>query len=283
MLVKYFSLVKFSHTIFALPFALIGFFLAVKFAGYQFDWRVFIYVILCMVFARNSAMGFNRWADRNIDKLNPRTNGREIPAGIINSRNAMIFVIINVILFIATTWFINRLVFYLSPVALIVVLGYSYTKRFTFLCHFILGLGLSLAPIGAFLSVSGEFELVPVLFSFVVLFWTTGFDIIYALQDDDFDRENRLYSIPAWLGKSKALILSSIVHLISALFIIAVGIVASFGLWFWLGAAIFISLLVYQHLIIKPNDLSKVNMAFATTNGIASVLFACFTILSLFI
>jgi 4-hydroxybenzoate polyprenyltransferase len=283
MLSKYLSLVKFAHTIFALPFALIGFFLAVKYAGYEFNWMTFLFVILCMVFARNSAMGFNRFVDRHIDKINPRTKSRELPSGIINPRNAMIFVIVNVILFIATTWFINLLVFCLSPVALLVILGYSLTKRFTFLCHFILGLGLSLAPIGAYLSVTGKFDIVPLFFSFIVLFWTAGFDIIYALQDDDFDKDNKLYSVPAWLGKGRALILSSVVHLLAALLIIVVGVFAGFNFLFWIGAGIFISLLTYQHIIIKQDDLSKVNVAFFTTNGIASVVFACFTILSLFI
>ncbi|MDF1547857.1 MAG: putative 4-hydroxybenzoate polyprenyltransferase [Bacteroidales bacterium] len=280
---KYLSLVKFSHTIFALPFAIIGFFLAVQYAHYQLNWQVFIMVLLCMAFARNAAMGFNRYVDRNIDKINPRTAIREIPAGKIKAKSALFFVAINSILFIATTWFINQLVFFLSPIALLVVLGYSYTKRFTFLCHFILGLGLSLAPIGAYLSVTGEFALVPLLFSFIVLFWTSGFDIIYALQDNDFDKENNLFSVPAWLGKKKALMVSSLVHLIAAALILYAGYSARFGLWYWIGAFIFIGLLIYQHSIVKPNDLSKVNLAFFTTNGVASVLFACFTVLSLFL
>ncbi len=279
---KYFSLVKFSHTIFALPFALIGFFLAVQYAHYELSWRIFVMVLGCMVFARNSAMGFNRYIDRNIDKLNPRTAIRDIPSGKIKSSNALLFVIINVLLFITTTWFINRLVFFLSPVALLVVLGYSFTKRFTFLCHFILGIGLALAPIGAYLSVSGKFDLVPVLFSFIVLFWTAGFDIIYALQDDNFDKENQLFSIPVWLGKKKALLVSTLLHLLVSMLIIAVGYYAHFGLWYWLGSLVFISLLIYQHTIVKADDLSRVNLAFFTTNGIASVLFSCFTILSLF-
>jgi 4-hydroxybenzoate polyprenyltransferase len=280
---KYLSLVKFSHTIFAMPFALIGFFLATQYGHYEYNWLLFIKVLLCMVFARNAAMGFNRYIDRNIDKLNPRTAIRDIPSGKINASSALIFVIINVILFIATTWFINILVFCLSPVALLVVLGYSLTKRFTFLCHIILGIGLSLAPIGAYLSVSGKFDLVPVLFSLIVLFWTAGFDIIYALQDDAFDKEHRLFSVPAMLGKKNALLVSIFLHFLSALFILSVGIVAQLGIWYWLGSGFFITLLIYQHSIIKPDDLSRVNIAFFTTNGIASVVFACFTILSFFI
>jgi len=280
---KYLSLVKFSHTIFALPFALIGFFLATQYAGYSFNWLIFIYVIFCMVFARNAAMAFNRYIDRNIDKLNPRTKQREIPAGKLSSGSAIYFVLINSVLFIITTWFINSLVFFLSPVALLVILGYSYTKRFTFLCHFVLGLGLSLAPIGAYLSVTGKFDILPLIFSFVVLFWTSGFDIIYALQDDEFDKDQLLKSIPVFTGKRNALIISGVLHFFAAILIIIAGLYADFELWYWFGAVIFIALLFYQHTIIKIDDLSKVNIAFFTTNGIASVVFAVFTILSLFI
>ena len=280
---KYLSLVKFSHTIFALPFAIIGFFLAVQYANHELSWKVFAMVLLCMVFARNAAMGFNRFIDRDIDEKNPRTAIREIPAGKIKPKSALFFVILNSVLFILTTWFINKLVFFLSPVALLVVLGYSFTKRFTFLCHFILGLGLSLAPIGAYLSVTAKFDIVPLLFSFIVLFWTSGFDIIYALQDDDFDKEQQLFSIPAWLGKKRSLIVSAVIHLIVAFLIVFAGLTAEFDFLYWVGASAFIMLLVYQHSIVKPNDLSRINLAFFTTNGIASVIFASFTVLSLFL
>jgi 4-hydroxybenzoate polyprenyltransferase len=280
---KYLSLVKFSHTIFALPFAIIGFFLAVKFANFDLDWWLFALVVLCMVFARNAAMGFNRYIDKDIDKKNPRTAVREIPAGKIKAKSVLFFVLLNSLLFIITTWFINLLVFFLSPVALLVVLGYSYTKRFTFLCHFILGLGLSLAPIGAYLAVTARFDILPLLFSFIVLFWTSGFDIIYSLQDDDFDKNQKLFSVPAWLGKKKSLIVSAFVHLVAAALLVVVGLIANLGLWYWVGASIFVLLLAYQHSLVKPDDLSKVNIAFFTTNGIASVVFACFTVLSLFV
>lgn len=276
---KYLSLVKFSHTIFAMPFAIIGFFLAIQQKGYELDWLLFVLVILCMVFARNSAMGFNRYIDRQIDEKNPRTAIREIPSGILKAKSVLVFVVLNSLLFIATTWFINLLVFFLSPVALLVILGYSYTKRFTFLCHFVLGLGLSLAPIGAYLSVTGQFAWLPILFSFVVLFWTSGFDIIYALQDDEFDKENKLHSVPVWLGGRRALILSSVLHLLVSVIIVAVGLIGEFNILYWIGSIIFVILLIYQHSIVKPNDLSKVNLAFFTTNGIASVVFATFTVL----
>ncbi|MGQ0827636.1 MAG: UbiA-like polyprenyltransferase, partial [Bacteroidota bacterium] len=191
---KYLSLIKFSHTIFALPFAVIGYFLAIHFTEAVFNLRLFILVILCMVFARSAAMAFNRFVDREFDQLNERTAIREIPAGIIKPGNALLFVIANCILFIVTTYFINRLCFYLSPIALAVILGYSLTKRFTALCHLILGIGLALAPIGAYLAVAGKFDWLPLFFSFAVLFWVSGFDIIYALQDEEFDRSKNLKS-----------------------------------------------------------------------------------------
>ena len=158
-----------------------------------------------MVFARSAAMAFNRYLDRNFDAKNPRTAIREIPAGIISANSALSFTVISSFLFIITCYFINRICFFLSPVALLIVLGYSYTKRFTPLCHLILGLGLSLAPIGAYLAVTAHFSLLPVLFSLSVIFWVSGFDIIYALQDEEFDKSQKLFSIPAWLGKAKAL------------------------------------------------------------------------------
>ncbi len=290
MIKNYLSLIKFSHTIFAMPFALIGFFLGLAAPSPLFGERgsrgevqLFILVILCMIFARSAAMAFNRWADNKYDKENARTKIREIPSGIISAKNAIAFVIINCILFVITTFFINSICFYLSPVALLVVLGYSYTKRFTPLCHLILGAGLALAPIGAFLAVTGEFQLLPLLYSFVVLFWVSGFDIIYALQDEEFDRTQNLKSIPVLLGKKNALQLSRVLHLISAGIVLYAGYFAEFHLWYWIGAGIFISLLIYQHTLVKPNDLRKVNLAFFTTNGVASVVFAIFFLLELYL
>jgi 4-hydroxybenzoate polyprenyltransferase len=277
-IINYLSLVKFSHTLFALPFALIGFFLASTLTEESISWKLLGLVILCMVFARSAAMAFNRYADKEIDKLNPRTAVREIPKGIVSENAALAFVIINCILFITTTYFINPVCFYLSPVALAIVLGYSYTKRFTSLCHLVLGLGLSLAPIGAYLAVTGEFHIIPIYFSLAVLFWVSGFDIIYALQDENFDKQKNLKSIPAALGKRKALLLSSVLHFFSALFIVIAGLQSEFNLLYWTGAAIFIGLLIYQHTLIKPNDLRRVNLAFFTLNGIASLVFAVFVI-----
>jgi 4-hydroxybenzoate polyprenyltransferase len=296
---NYLSLIKFAHTIFAMPFALIGFFLGLAeftsiVPGWHtrifplfIDWNIIlvklVLVILCMVFARSAAMAFNRYLDHKWDALNPRTAIREIPKGIITPKNALSFTIINCVLFIATTYFINRVCFFLSPVALAVVLGYSYTKRYTALCHIILGLGLSLAPIGAYLAVTGTFHLLPILFSFAVLFWVSGFDIIYALQDVEFDQSQNLYSIPAIVGKEKGLRISEVLHFFSLATVVLAGKLGAFGWLYWLGFLVFGICLVYQHSIVKPNDLKRVNLAFMTMNGIASVVFAVFVISDLFI
>lgn len=282
---NYLSLIKFSHTIFAMPFAMIGFMLAV-FAehGGTFTalvWQKLGLVVLCMIFARSAAMAFNRYIDRDIDAQNPRTVQREIPAGIIAPRAALGFVIANSVLFVATTYFINALCFYLSPVALLVVLGYSLTKRFTALCHFVLGLGLALAPVGAYLAVAGAFHPLPVLYGVVVLLWVSGFDIIYALQDEDFDKSLNLSSVPTWLGGRGALVLSTALHVACAGLVIWATTWSDAHWLHWAGTAAFVGLLGYQHLLVKPNDLSRINLAFFTTNGVASVIFGLLVILDL--
>lgn len=302
---NYLSLVKFSHTIFAMPFALIGFFLGTTYiprflmqarvenenalAGaprhyYEFSSEhqnyilLFLLVIICMVTARSAAMAFNRYLDRSFDAKNPRTAIREIPKGIISADSALRFTFGCCIVFIITTYFINPVCFFLSPVALFVILFYSYTKRFTPLCHLVLGLGLSLAPIGAYLAVTGKFDVLPVLFSFAVIFWVSGFDVIYALQDVEFDQSQHLYSIPAVLGKNKGLKVSSLLHVLSAACVIAAGVYGHFHWVYWVGIAVFIGMLIYQHSIVTPHDLSRVNIAFMTANGIASVVFAVLVI-----
>ena len=297
---NYLSLVKFSHTVFAMPFALIGFFLGIK--NYASQWNLnkslglendsmhfrdnyfikFFLVILCMIFARTAAMAFNRYLDRRFDAINPRTAIREIPAGVITAKNALIFTTASCILFMICTFFINRICFYLSPLALFIILFYSYTKRFTALCHVVLGIGLSLAPIGAYLAVTGKFSLLPVLFSLTVLFWVSGFDIIYALQDEEFDKKNNLHSIPAAVGKKQALYISIFLHLLSAAFVVFAGWYAHSGILYWIGVCFFIGMLIYQHAIVKPDDLRRVNIAFMKANGIASVVFAAFVLSDLF-
>lgn len=296
----YLSLVKFSHTIFAMPFALIGFFLGIlkgqtfltlnmsigwgnSIKNYSWWGPKLFLVLICMITARSAAMAFNRYLDRSFDAKNPRTAIREIPKGIISANSALRFVILNCVLFIAATFFINTICFFLSPVALFVVLFYSYTKRFTPLCHLVLGLGLSLAPIGAYLAVTGRFDILPIFFSLAVIFWVSGFDIIYALQDVDFDKSQNLYSMPASFGKVKALHISELLHVLSAACVIAAGVYGGFHLLYWIGITVFVGMLLYQHSIVKPTDLSKVNIAFMTANGIASVVFGVFVIADLLV
>lgn len=269
---NYLSLVKFSHTLFSMPFAITGYFLALAEPRHDFSWQTLGLVLLAVLFARNAAMAFNRYADRYFDAANPRTAGREIPARVIRARSALLFSLINAALFVGTAWLLNPLCFGLSPVALLVVMGYSYAKRFTALAHLILGMGLSLSPIGAYLAVTGTFALTPVLLSLAVLFWVAGFDVIYALQDEAFDRSNGLLSIPSRFGTRWSLNISALLHLLSAGFLIAVSLL-SFGMVSWLGTAVFLLLLGYQHIVVGNGRMERINLAFFTLNGIASVLF----------
>ncbi len=282
----YFRLVKFSHTVFALPFSLVGFFLAVCHPSYSFSYVKLALVLGCMITARNAAMAFNRYADRKIDALNPRTKKREIPAGILSPSGVVVFIWMNIILFCVCCYFLNTLCLLLSPIALIIILGYSYTKRFTWMCHLILGLGLALAPIGSYLAVTGQFDIIPVLYGGAVLTWVAGFDIIYALQDRAFDEHADLYSIPQAIGVDNALRISVLLHLVTGSLLCLAG-------WFivdlypkldwihWIGLGIFLVMLVYQHMIVSSKDQSKINMAFFTTNGLASVVFGALMILDL--
>lgn len=262
-----------------MPFAMLGFTLATAQQPEGLSWKLLALVVACMVFARSAAMAFNRWADREFDRRNPRTATREIPAGVISANSALFFVLLNCALFVVATAFINTLCLALSPVALAVVLGYSYTKRFTALCHLVLGVGLGLAPVGAYVAVAGHFEVTPILLGFTVLCWVSGFDIIYALQDESFDRSQNLRSIPAALGKARALRVSELLHVVSAALVISTGFLAGFGAYYWAGTAVFCGLLFYQHTLVKPDDLSKVNLAFFTSNGIASLIFGALAIL----
>ena len=285
---NYLGLVKFSHTIFALPFAIIGFALGVRYQlinqlGINNVGIKFCLVIVCMFTARSAAMAFNRYLDRHFDKLNPRTAIREIPAGIIKAEKALFFVFINAIVFVIATYFINTICFYLSPVALFVILFYSYTKRFTYLCHLVLGIGLSLAPIGAYLAVTGIFNILPLLFSFAVLFWVSGFDIIFALQDVEFDKSQSLYSMPSYWGIKTALNISRLLHIFSATCVGIALFIGGFGYAYTIGLLVFIGMLIYQHSIVKPTDLTKVNIAFMTANGIASIVFSIFVLIDLYI
>jgi len=277
------SLVKISHTVFALPFAMIGFAMGVEAYPAGFSVPLLIKVVACMFFARTAAMAFNRYADRRIDALNPRTARREIPAGVVSPRSALVLTVVCTLLFVATAATINTLVLALSPVALSLVLGYSYTKRFTALCHLVLGLSLGVAPTAAYISVTGRFDAEPVLLSLLVLMWCGGFDIIYALQDEKFDRDHGLHSIPAAIGARNALALSSLMHLCVAALVIMIGRLYLPVPVYIVGAVIFIALLVYQHAIVKHDDLSRVGLAFGTTNGVASLVYALFTVLAIWL
>lgn len=288
MIKNYLSLVKFSHTVFALPFALVGFFYGMLTTDFNVRWYLLFIVIGCMITARNAAMGFNRYLDRDIDVKNVRTVKREIPGGIIKASNALIFVIINCVLFILFTSFINLICFLLSPVALIVILGYSYTKRFTWLCHFILGVGLALAPVGAYLAVTGQFSLNIMLLSAVVFLWVAGFDIIYALQDEEFDKRENLKSIPVLIGLKNSLYLSLAIHslAICILSIFVYNISSDFNRLSGIligGTILFNFIVLYQHTIINPKDLSKIDANFFLTNGIASLLFGMSFLIDIYV
>ena len=233
-------------------------------------------------------MAFNRYADRRIDAQNQRTFIREIPAGIIHPQSALLFTILMSVAFIATTYFINPLCFYLSPVALIVILGYSYTKRFTWLCHFILGIGLGLAPVGAYIAVTGSFDWLPVMYGFMVMLWVSGFDILYALQDEKFDTEHGLHSVPEQFGKSAAKNISRTLHVACAILLFFITwyqsqLFPSFGFLHWAGAVGFACLLFWQHHLVHKYDLARINQAFFETNGFASLLLGITVILDVII
>ena len=260
---SYLSLVKFSHSIFALPFALIGFFIAIHHSSTpQLQLDKLLFILICMITARNAAMAFNRWADRLIDSKNIRTQNREIPSGIISAKSAFIFIIINSLIFILSAWFINTLCFYLSPIALFVILGYSYTKRFSWLCHVFLGLGLSLAPVGAYLAITSSFDLLPLMYGIAVVSWVAGFDVLYALQDIEFDQKEHLHSIPSRFGIKKSLWISICFHIICAVSILVCASILhnEFGLSYLMGfgTLCFLALLYYQHSIISENHLERI-------------------------
>ena len=282
---KYARLVKFSHTIFAMPFAMLSFTYALWSAptAYDMGWwiRLLVQVVLCMVFARNVAMGFNRWADRDIDARNPRTADREIPAGVIKPRAAMAFVVINALLFIVVAATINPLTAWLSPVALAVVMAYSLCKRFTSLAHLVLGLALGIAPVGAYIAVRGAFSLEACILSVVVLTWTGGFDIIYALQDADFDRKEGLHSIPARFSARTSLAISIALHIVSVVALVWFATFLPSSIWTWLGVGIFAAILTLEHILVTPTRTRHIGIAFGTLNGLASLTLAVLLIIGL--
>lgn len=280
---SYFSLIKFSHTLFALPFAFIGAVLGYRQMLFeQIPWKLFLSVVLCMFFARSAAMAFNRYADAIIDTHNPRTSNREIPKGIYSRKKVLAFAVVNVLLFVLCTYFINKLVFLLSPIALLVILGYSYAKRFTFLSHLWLGVALALAPLGAYLVFTQDFSWLPLPFSVLVIFWVSGFDIIYATQDADFDKQFGLYSIPSKFGIKKALTIAFLLHLLAIITTFVIGYIFEMKILYWIGSVLFSILLIIEHLLVHKNKNKEIiNMAFATLNSYAGLIYGLFVILEI--
>lgn len=256
--------------------------MGVKYMGAWPDIFVILATLLCLVFARNSAMAFNRWADRHFDKKNPRTSNREIPKGTISAKATLIFTGINVLLFILSAYFVNFTCFVLSPLAIIIILGYSYTKRISWISHFILGLGLMIAPVGAYMAVTSFLSVDVFFLGISVLFWVAGFDIIYSLQDSDFDKDSKLFSIPSVFGTKKALLLSRLCHVLTALILILWWILFHKDEYWTLCAIMFFILFVSrQHFILRNHNFSRINKVFFTSNGIASIIFCVFYLLIL--
>ena len=282
----YLELVKFSHTLFALPFALLGAALAAHgpdgWHGRVQDW---IGIPLCMATARSAAMAFNRVADRHYDGLNPRTASRHLPAGRLSVRSVIAFTLVCSLAFIASTLLFlpNRWPFCLSVPVLLWLLGYSYSKRFTSLAHFWLGLSLSLAPLAAWIALRGDIAWPPALLRFAVLLWVAGFDIIYAAQDVEFDRSVELRSIPKALGIRRALWLAALCHALMIAPLVGLGLVYPLGPIYFLGVAAVAALLIYEHALVRPDDLTRVNVAFFQVNIMISLGLLVVTVVDLLV
>ena len=262
------EMIKFEHTVFALPFAVMSAFIAARGLPSvdKLGW-----ILVAMVGARSCAMAFNRLADAELDSRNPRTSMRAIPAGLITKSAVWIFTLISAGLLVFAAWRLNPLAFALSPIAIAVIMGYSYTKRFTALSHFWLGLALSISPVGAWIAINGRFDWTPIVLCLVVLLWTAGFDIIYACQDVNFDRKHGLHSIPAKIGIRWALWLSSALHIIAVLLLFSIPHLVELGTFYYIGVGVVLLIFIYEHAIVKPTDLSRVNLAFFTLNGTISL------------
>lgn len=260
--------IKFEHTIFALPFALMG----VLFASPVMpEGRVLGWILVAMVTARTAAMAFNRIADLKYDALNPRTRTRALPAGLLTVQQMTLALVFSALLFVYSAWQLNWLCFVLSPLALFVILGYSYTKRFTPLSHYWLGLSLGIAPTATWIAVRGTLELPPILLTLGVALWVAGFDILYSLQDYEFDRTHGLRSLPETLGKARAITVSRLSHALSVVCFGAFGWVVGAGWAYYLGVLLAGVALTYEQSLVKPDDLSKLNLAFFTMNGYVSI------------
>lgn len=279
----YLSLIKFSHSIFALPFALIAFLVA---SNGVLHWEKLGLVVVCMVCARAAAMAYNRYADRHLDAVNPRTAGREIPTGVVSAGGALALTVVCSLGFLAASWGLNWLCFYLAFPVLAVLLGYSHAKRFTDMAHMWLGISLGLAPVAAWVALRGTLDrslLAPVCLGLGVTLWVMGFDILYACQDEDFDRARGLRSIPARYGRVAALRISSVVHLLSVPLFWYFGFLTGSGTAYYVGVALVAAVLFFEHRVITPMDMSRVNMAFFTMNGVVSLVMLACTILDLYV
>ncbi len=272
----YLRMIKFSHSVFALPFAFTSALIAAS--GIP-DLRQIGWIVIAMVGARSGAMGLNRIIDRKIDSVNPRTEGREIPRGAISVFAAVLFVIVSFIFLVLAAYMLNPLCLKLSPIAIVVLIIYSYTKRFTWMSHFVLGLAISAAPLGSWIAVKGSFDIEIIPLVIAVIFWLAGFDVLYALQDIDFDRKYGLYSIPKRFGISKSIYLSRIFHITSFLLLVANGIIFNLGGLYWTGMFLTAGLFIYEHSLIKVDDLRKLDIAFFNMNGYISVTVFIFTLM----
>ena len=272
------EMIKFKLTIFAMPFAFTGAFLAAK--GVP-EFRVFLLVVLAMVGARTSAMAFNRIVDWQFDKANPRTSNRAIPAGAVKVKEAWIMVVLAALMFFAACAGLNLLTLLISPFALALTFIYSYTKRFTSLCHVILGVALAFSPLGGWVAVAGSLHGFPYVLSIGVLFWVAGFDTVYACLDADFDKEQGLHSLPSKLGSEQAFFLARIFHVLAFIFFVMTGIQANLNLYYYIGILIAGAALWYQHQLVNPKDLSKIQMSFFSMNGFISLAIFLATWLSL--
>lgn len=273
------EMIKFEHTLFALPFALIA---ALVAANGLPRWMTLLWILVAMVGARSAAMAFNRIADVQFDRDNPRTKKRALVTGLVSKAEAWAFTIVSVGLLVLAAFKLNRLAFALSPVAILVVMGYSYTKRFTAWSHIVLGLALAIAPSGAWIAVKGRLDVPPVLLSAAVALWTAGFDIIYSLQDVDFDCRTGLRSLPQTFGVAGALCISRAFHALMVVALFLFGQFAGLGTYYFIGAGIVACFLVYEHSLVSPRDTSRVNTAFFTMNGFVSVGLLAFVVLDVF-
>ena len=270
------EMIKFEHTLFALPFAFTGALLAAR--GIP-PGRTILWIIVAMVGARSAAMGFNRWADRKIDAENPRTKDRALPIGLVTPAQVIVFIVVSSAVLIFAAFMLNPLSFYLSPVALVIVFFYSYTKRFTFLSHAFLGLGISGAPLGAWIAVTGKLEMPAIVLGLAVLFWLLGFDVLYALQDLEFDRGKGLHSIPQQFGIRRSLWISRVSHAVTMVALFWLAWLLSLGWLYITGVFVSLCLMVYEHTLVREDDLSKLNFAFFNMNANISIAIFCFTLL----